>query len=997
MTLKPRTSKNPIPVITDPTASPESPVYRSAAPEKMRERSPAVDTVGSSPPRNIVICCDGTGNAGGALRSTNVWRIRLAVASHSNDGREQYVIYQDGVGTSSFRPIEILGKAISYGITPNLEDLYARLVNVYRPGDRIYLFGFSRGAFTARLFAYLLYRCGLAKNGDPVDGRPYEPHEIQTLAKRAVAAYKRRHVVGNSGETLDTEFRKHYGLDINNEAYHGAGRDPEPKVPEKGRVPIEFIGVWDTVAAVGLPFDPTNQTLLAFWRRVTQHRGFRWASFAQLNLHRSGHWTQWQDDDLHPMIRNGFHALSVDDERQAFRPVLWNEFVADDEAGSDAPDKPNAPPTGKRKSFLNLQQLWFAGMHANVGGGYPKDELSYVSLNWMMHKAYDAGLDFEASTWQGYLNSMDDLGDLSNSRSGLAIYYRYKPRQIADLSAEVGLTGGLDEKAADDRKPRIHASVLRRISESTDQYAPMGLPAPGCYLETRSPNTLPAALVPPPLVTSPTASSASEGVTQPESAFSTRGVSPAPTVPKTRGYDAGTVPEDLSTEQRWLKYKSKQMQAAGAASTSRSAEAESVPAQDLSSKVTAFEQRIKDVRGSALTIVSGYTRLRRFLYYCQFSLTILFIAVGVMGTRPGVFAGVENKIYHALASVVDLLPGSPIFPIVITPPLLLVVILSIASWSQSKQSRPAPLSDPMPVTAIVLRAFGFMVLAMILRPLAHYVITAIIPFAGEKLVGVLGSPIWFALFAMAFYLVLRLNAYYRYRMHEWSRFAWRVTQASANPDDMQETGADRFAKVFCKETAYMRLFDHRIVPLTAFAILFAVLAFPVWITIQDVVVRIRLHDPVEHAAKQNATYLKREPVGEGKSFAFGTDQVLDTHLHVRTDVQYVIDIDTGSAIDCEHEPWIDGTIETSPQGIPVADEATAQRAVKMFKRVPDAKYFHLCVAVEEPTGTAIPIRSGVPFSVPRPGRLYILVNDVPGFYFNNRGTATLRIHMVQQE
>ena len=147
---------------------------------------------------------------------------------------------------------------------------------------------------------------------------------------------------------------------------------------------------------------------------------------------------QWLDDDLHPMIRNAFHAMSVDDERQAFRPVLWTEF----DKPQDSPSE--KMPLGTKKQRVNVEQVWFSGMHANVGGGYAKDGLAYVSLNWIMEKAHDAGLRFEFDTWRRYLDEIDPLGQIADSRSGLATYYRYKPRQIPKLSTEVGLVGSGD-------------------------------------------------------------------------------------------------------------------------------------------------------------------------------------------------------------------------------------------------------------------------------------------------------------------------------------------------------------------------------------------------------------------------------------------------------------------------------------------------------------------------------------------------------------------------
>jgi len=143
-------------------------------------------------PKNIIVLSDGTGNAGGGANGTNVWRIRQAVESDPESaGREQIIIYEDGVGTSSLQPLAVLGLAFAAGITRDLVGLYGRLIQAYRPGDRIYVFGFSRGAFTIRLFAYMLYRCGVA-NVHP-GGKLMKPDQIDRLAKDAVGAFKLRH------------------------------------------------------------------------------------------------------------------------------------------------------------------------------------------------------------------------------------------------------------------------------------------------------------------------------------------------------------------------------------------------------------------------------------------------------------------------------------------------------------------------------------------------------------------------------------------------------------------------------------------------------------------------------------------------------------------------------------------------------------------------------------------------------------------------------------
>ena len=111
-------------------------------------------------PKNIVVCSDGTGNSGGKKYGTNVWRIFNAVDRHRDDV-EQITFHDDGVGTDKLRWLRVLGGAFGLGLTQNLRQLYTFIVTNYEPGDRLYLFGFSRGAFTIRSLAGMICRCGL--------------------------------------------------------------------------------------------------------------------------------------------------------------------------------------------------------------------------------------------------------------------------------------------------------------------------------------------------------------------------------------------------------------------------------------------------------------------------------------------------------------------------------------------------------------------------------------------------------------------------------------------------------------------------------------------------------------------------------------------------------------------------------------------------------------------------------------------------------------------
>lgn len=386
--------------------------------------------------KNIVLLSDGTGNSSGKLFRTNVWRIYQAVdLADPQDPREprQFALYDDGVGTSSFKPWALLCGMVGIDLSRNVRDLYIFLCRIYEPGDRIYGFGFSRGAFTIRVLTGLIMNQGLV----PYDGNEAE---LQRLAAGAYRAYRRKYTT-SLGLLRPLRDIRDAVIDIRDRL---AGRPQYRQVmkrqgPESDNpLQIEFLGLWDTVDAYGLPVDELARVIDRFiWP-------FR-----------------MPDLNLNPRVNRAMHALSIDDERRTFHPRLWNE-----EERQDQPDRPAAQ-AAAHIDHERISQVWFAGVHSNVGGGYPDDSLSYVSLEWIMTGAAKCGLRFSNKVWEGFRALGDENGRLYNSRHGLASYYRYKPRRIENLvnSDEVRI-----------QRPKIHESVLRRIRIGHDGYAPFVLP-----------------------------------------------------------------------------------------------------------------------------------------------------------------------------------------------------------------------------------------------------------------------------------------------------------------------------------------------------------------------------------------------------------------------------------------------------------------------------------------------------------------------------------------
>lgn len=373
--------------------------------------------------KNIVLCSDGTGNSDTKGRGTNVFKLYEAVDIHGHKFdpslNRQIAFYDDGVGTENFALQRIIGAAFGYGFAQNIRDLYLELVHVYVPGDKLFLFGFSRGAYTIRALGGMIQYCGVLqrdsdrfkteadlKAGVKVCWKAFE----KAAFPRFITDKKRR--AGKASPDTEAPKRREQ-----------LGSYPDP-------VEIEFVGVWDTVGAVGMPIDELK--LLVNW--ICPRK------FGELTPG--------------PHVRRACHALSIDDERRTFKPELWNETDA-------LPGQ--------------VEQVWFAGVHSNVGGGYPKQGLSLVTLDWMMSEVKEHGLRFIPAA-RDYIRAQQDVHDrLYDSRAGYAVYYRWDPRNIAKICKDHGI-----------KRPKIHASVFERIACTTDGYAPGNIPANLEITDTRS-------------------------------------------------------------------------------------------------------------------------------------------------------------------------------------------------------------------------------------------------------------------------------------------------------------------------------------------------------------------------------------------------------------------------------------------------------------------------------------------------------------------------------
>lgn len=376
--------------------------------------------------RNIVLLSDGTGNSAGKLLKTNVWRLYQALdLSEGASGTPQLACYNDGVGTSSFKPLALLGGAFGWGLKRNILHLYEFLCRNHRPGDRIYLFGFSRGAFTVRLLASLILTQGLVRGSE---------EELPYYAREAYRAYRRERFAKDRMLIGGMRFLRDAAVGITRRIggqrrYDDIRRDPIDV--------IELIGVWDTVAAYGTPFAELT-------------RGIdRWV------------WPLSMPDlKLHERVQAARQALSLDDERDTFHPLLWNETEEKTE---------------------RIKQVWFSGMHADVGGGYADDALSREPLLWMMRQGRDFGLRFRRAAVRREPPFASRSAPLHDSRQGLASYYRYQPRRISawldppDQHARIMQDPVLKNRGLL-KSVLVHESAIARIQDGADGYAPLVLP-----------------------------------------------------------------------------------------------------------------------------------------------------------------------------------------------------------------------------------------------------------------------------------------------------------------------------------------------------------------------------------------------------------------------------------------------------------------------------------------------------------------------------------------
>ena len=271
--------------------------------------------------KRILFCCDGTWDNSG--KNTNVYKIYKAMQVSAS----QIPFYDDGVGADGTPFDRLLGGAFGTGLFQKVKDGYSKIAQVYEKGDNIFVFGFSRGAYTARSTAGMIAICGLPTSGF-------------------------------SDQVVETAF--HAYRDKDDRAKLLAGLNQSCNMFD---AQLTMVGVWDTVGSLGIPslVGAVDPILYGFL-----------------------------DTSLHPDIQHAYHALAIDERRAEFPATLWT-----------------SPPTPGQV----LEQVWFTGVHCDVGGSYQDDPdgtaLADITLAWMMSKAAALGVAFAADVQAKYSVPVD--------------------------------------------------------------------------------------------------------------------------------------------------------------------------------------------------------------------------------------------------------------------------------------------------------------------------------------------------------------------------------------------------------------------------------------------------------------------------------------------------------------------------------------------------------------------------------------------------------------
>lgn len=317
-------------------------------------------------PKRIVICSDGTWNQPNQEYPTNVGKLARAVADVDSSSTKQVVFYDPGVSSEGGFLSRLRGGATGKGLEKNIRDAYGFLVENYEPGDEVFFFGFSRGAYTVRSTVGMIRNVGLLKRAN-----------IGKLSE-AFALYRRRHKDSHPDAPASEKFRADHSQEVK----------------------VKVVGVWDTVGALGVPFH--------ILRSFTARR------------------YRFHDVRLGEIVVNAYQGLAIDERRVPFKPSLWKAIS---------------------KPGQTVEQVWFVGVHTDVGGGNPNDGLVDVAFAWLTGKARASGLALK----QGFLDTRIDPYALGPRHHSMSWWYRLLGSHVRPLGREESAAAEWVHRSADQR------------------------------------------------------------------------------------------------------------------------------------------------------------------------------------------------------------------------------------------------------------------------------------------------------------------------------------------------------------------------------------------------------------------------------------------------------------------------------------------------------------------------------------------------------------------
>lgn len=376
--------------------------------------------------KRIILLCDGTWNSADQIHPTNVRQLSLLIPPKGRDGVEQIVLYFQGVGVPEKGGWlerlneKISGGAMGFGLDDKIAVAFMHLGRRYAPGDQVYVMGFSRGAYTARSVIGLIRNAGLPRDPPP------------DLVRECFRIYRDRTDDTKPDAPESMTHRLRVSPDVTTSAKEAEWRKANGH-PAGHVFDLTYLGVWDTVGALGIP---------SHWGLPARALNGRY---------------RFHDTDLSSMVASARHAVAIDERRRSFVPTLWT----------------NLPALRVARPGAEYRQEWFAGDHGSVGGGGDVRGLSDITQAWILAGAVRAGLSVPDSVFTALQQGADaikaPLRNQSAARSlvdeamALTSAWREGPDDVGNVS-HPAIERWRRAQAGYQPKP------LRRLADALDRF-----------------------------------------------------------------------------------------------------------------------------------------------------------------------------------------------------------------------------------------------------------------------------------------------------------------------------------------------------------------------------------------------------------------------------------------------------------------------------------------------------------------------------------------------